>query len=64
MRCCRDCPNRGCGAYHDKCEKYQAEVANNHGTNATRIIESEKDSMRFLYRENKNLMKKWDKKRR
>lgn len=64
MKCCRDCPNRGCGAYHDKCEKYQAEVANNHGTNATRIIESEKDSMRFLYRENKKLMRKWDKQRR
>lgn len=64
MRCCRDCPNRGCGAYHDKCEKYQAEVANNHGTNATRIIESEKDSMSFLYRENKKLMRKWDKQRR
>ncbi|CDD64958.1 unknown [Firmicutes bacterium CAG:882] len=57
MRCCRDCPNRGCGAYHDKCEKYQAEAANNRKTNATRIIESEKDSMRFLYRENKKLMK-------
>lgn len=64
MRCCRDCPNRGCGAYHDKCEKYQAEVTNNRKTNTTRITESEKDSMRFLYRENKKLMKKWDKKRR
>lgn len=64
MKCCRDCPDRGCGAYHDKCEKYQAEAANNRETNATRIIESEKDSMRFLYRANKKLMKKWDKKRR
>lgn len=64
MICCRDCPNRGCGAYHDKCEKYQAEVANNRETNATRIIESEKDSMSFLYRENKKLIRKWDKQRR
>lgn len=21
---CKDCPKKGCGAYHDICEKYQA----------------------------------------
>lgn len=20
---CKDCPNRGCGSYHDKCREYQ-----------------------------------------
>lgn len=20
---CKDCPDKGCGAYHDKCPKYQ-----------------------------------------
>lgn len=24
--CCNNCPNKGCGAYHDRCEKYQAEL--------------------------------------
>lgn len=24
VRCvCQTCPDKGCGAYHDKCEKYQ-----------------------------------------
>ena len=22
--CCKDCERKGCGAYHDICEKYQA----------------------------------------
>lgn len=55
MRCCRDCPNRGCGAYHDKCEKYQAEVNKNRITNSVKLMEGEKNSMGFLYQRLKKL---------
>ena len=25
MACpCKDCPQKGCGSYHDQCEKYQS----------------------------------------
>lgn len=26
MNACLNCPNKGCGAFHDKCEKYKAQV--------------------------------------
>lgn len=25
IKCCMDCERKGCGSYHDECEKYQAE---------------------------------------
>ncbi len=55
MKCCRDCPNRGCGAYHDKCEKYQAEVNKNRIANSVKLMEGEKNSMGFLYQRLKKL---------
>jgi hypothetical protein len=55
MKCCRDCPDRGCGAYHDKCEKYQAEVNKNRITNSVKLMEGEKNSMGFLYQRLKKL---------
>lgn len=27
IRPCKDCPNKGCGSYHDKCQAYQDFVA-------------------------------------
>lgn len=27
MNVCKNCPRKGCGAYHDKCQKYQEEKA-------------------------------------
>lgn len=25
MKSCKNCPNKGCGSFHDKCEKYNTE---------------------------------------
>lgn len=27
---CKDCPQKGCGSYHDKCESYQLWLADKH----------------------------------
>lgn len=29
---CKDCENKGCGAYHDKCEKYLQFIKSNEET--------------------------------
>lgn len=34
---CKDCPKKGCGAYHDICEKYQAFRAEKEKENEERI---------------------------
>ena len=61
MKCCRECPNKGCGAYHDVCEKYQTEVNKNRIANDVKLMEGEKDSMCFLYQQKKKSRRKWEK---
>ena len=47
MKCCYSCPNKGCGAYHDKCEKYQEQVKANRIAHEERYMDNIKDSMAY-----------------
>lgn len=53
VKCCRDCPNRGCGAYHDKCTRYKEAVEANLQILKAESLEKEKKSMEFIYHINR-----------
>lgn len=43
---CKDCPNKGCGVYHDECKEYQAWITKNAEIKAK--TKGEKDAKHFI----------------
>lgn len=60
---CKNCARKGCGSYHDECEKYQKYV--NRQQEAYRKKEAAHDLMSFEYdRKRKSLKEYLNKKKR
>lgn len=57
---CKDCPNKGCGVYHDECTDYQAWVREQ--TAFRESLRGEKDAKDFIINrvfDTKELMRKF-----
>lgn len=53
---CKDCENKGCGIYHDECEKYQKfkeyneKISNERAKSVESYLNTTKGAMKFKYR--------------
>ncbi len=58
---CADCENKGCGAYHDKCEAYQEYAAERHFVSKKKEENIDESYGFFVQKRNfyKKYYKKW-----
>ena len=47
MKCCQKCANKGCGAYHDKCQPYQEEIAVHRKALSDKYMDNIKDGLAY-----------------
>ena len=46
---CKDCPNKGCGVYHSKCEKYLKFLSENEKRKKALMFENQLYSITFQH---------------